>query len=298
MGMQSFERHTADAGERAPAVAGRFCVLVNSSDSARDVFEIVYRNAETVWRGCDWPRYVGFTSQHADMYGFKAIAADGPAGWREQLGAQLDRLPAEIEYVLRLEEDFLFLSPVDGEKLDAIAELMARTDMVYTSLVPVPRSFSGRVAEFFRRKLSTQPLRALSSSEPYYSSLNPAIWKRSYLRSLLRQPGNAWEFEHIVTDEQHYAVWEPVLDYDALVAKGKWLPRARRRLARQGLSLANSPRPFQTVGARLRNIRQRSVFALVGFASFRIRRKLNLLPRIPKELTRDQLEPVGKGHPQ
>lgn len=290
-----FEEHLSGRGMRN--IAGRFCVLVNSSDYARDVFEIVYRNAEAAWRDCDWPRFAGFTSQYPDMYGFKAVAARGAKGWREQLIAQLDSLPEQIEYVVRLDEDLLFFSRVDGARLNAIAEEVLRADLVYVSLLPIARSLLGGVFEFVRRKLSRQPLRPLSFSEPYYSSLNPAIWKRSYLRDLLRQPGNVWEFEHIVTDKRHYAVWERVLDFDAIVAKGKWLPRARRQLARQGLSLAGSQREIQDTGARLRNIRQNIVFAVVGFTSFRIRKKLNILPQIPKELARDQLEPVQKGQP-
>jgi|GEM_PF-1255520 hypothetical protein len=285
--------------KRAPrGIAGRFCVLVNSSDRARDIFEIVYANSEATWRACEWPRYVGFTTRHPDMYGFTAIAAKGPAGWREELAAQLDALPAEIDYVLRLEEDMLFLSPVDGAKLNAIAALMVRDDLVYVNLSPLPSSLFGGAVEVWRKRLSRRPLRPLSFSQPYYTSLTPAIWKRSYLRDLLRRPGNVWEFEHIVTDRRHYAVWEPVLDFDAIVSKGKWLPRARQVLARQGLSLADSQREFQAAGSRLRGLRQRITFALVGYLGLRIRRKLNMLPHIPKELTKDQFEPVGEGQSQ
>lgn len=278
--------------------ARRFCVLVNSSDGARDIFEIVFQKSQAMWASCDWPRYVGFTSQYPDMYGFKAIATKGPGTWREQLGAQLDRLPAEIEYVLRLEEDMLFSSPVDGDKLNALAEIMLREDLVYVNLHPVLGSVVGNAAEFFRKKLSRQPLRPLSFSQPYYSSLTPAIWKRSYLRDLLRQPGNIWEFEHIVTDRRHYAVWEPVLHYAAIVTKGKWHPRARLLLERQGLSLANSQREFQPAQSRLRGLRQRITFALVGYLSFRIRKKLNRLPTVPKEVKKDQFEPVREGQSQ
>jgi hypothetical protein len=284
--------------ENARGIGGRFCVLVNSSDRARDIFEIVFANSQEIWRACDWPRYAGFTTQHSDMYGFKAVAAKGAAGWREELGAQLDALPPEIEYVLRLEEDMLFLSPVDGAKLDAIAAIMVRDDLVYVNLHPVLGSLVGGAVEFFRKKLSRRPLRPLSFSQPYYTSLTPAIWKRSYLRELLRQPGNVWEFEHIVTEERHYAVWEPVLHFDAIVSKGKWLPRARRLLAQQGASLAHSQREFQAAGSRLRGIRQRITFALVGYLSFRIRKRLNRLPRIPKELARDQFGPVSEGQSQ
>jgi hypothetical protein len=270
------QRHLEEKQTRM--AAGRFCILVSSSDRARDVFEIVFRNSETIWRNCDWPRYVCFTSKHPDIYGFTAMAAKRPSDWRGELGDQLDSLPNEIEYVLRIDEDALFMSPVDGSKLNAIADLMVKEDLSYVSLVPVRRNLPGRIIEYFRRRLDGRPLRRLSFSEPYYSSVSVAIWKRSYLRSLLRQPGSIWEFEHIITNEPHYAVWNRVLDQDQLVTKGKWSYRAPRKLARQGLSLANSKREFQTFGSWLRGIRENITFQAVGFLSFRIRKRLNLLP--------------------
>lgn len=269
--------------------AGRFCVLVNSSDRGKDIFEIVFKNAETMWRGCDWPRFVGFTTARSDIYGFKSLAARGSANWRSEFAEQLDSLPPEIAYVLRLEEDALFLSPVDGEKLEEIADIMLRDDLCYVSLVPVSRSMTGAVIEFFRRRLSKRPLRPILSSEPYYSSLVPAIWKRSYLRELLRQPGSIWEFEFTVTGERHHAVWEPVFDLEHLVSKGKWSRRAPRLLARQGLSLTNSSRGFQTFRSQLRGVREKISFRLFGYTSLRIRRRFNLLPTVPKDLIGPQL---------
>lgn len=267
----------------------RFCVLVNSSDRARDIFEIVFGKAETMWRDCNWPRFVGFTSALPDIYGFKSVAAPGSSDWRSEFAGQLDSLPSEIAYVLRLEEDALSLAPVNGKKLQEIADIMLRDDLSYVSLVPVSRSIVCRGVDFFRKKLSKRPLRPVSFSEPYYSSLVPAIWKRSYLRELLRQPGSIWEFEFTVTGERHYAVWDSVLELEHLVSKGKWSWRAPRQLARQGLSLANSKRGFQTVRSRLRSMREKLSFQLFGYLSLRIRRRLNLLPAMPKDLTGSQL---------
>jgi hypothetical protein len=263
--------------EQRRGIARRFCVLVSSSDRGRDIFEIVFHNSEAIWRNCDWPRYAGFTSQHPDMYGFKAIAAKAPSDWRGEVGDYLDALPDNVEYVLRIDEDALFLSPVDGDKLNAMADLMIREHLSYVRLDPVSRNLPGRVIEYFRRKLDKRPLRRLSYSEPYYSSVGLAIWKRSYLRSMLRQPGTIWEFEHIVTYEPHYAVWEPILDQDQIVIKGKWSPRAAQQLARQGLSLASSKREFQNYRARLRGIRERISWELAGYSSFRIRKWFNKL---------------------
>lgn len=261
--------------DQARAAAGRFCVLVTSSDRARDIFEIVFQNAETIWRDCDWPRYVGFTSKHPDMYGFKALAAKRPSNWQGEVGDQLDSLPDEIEYVMLTFEDALFLSPVNGAALNAIADLMIRKNLSYVSLLPLRRNLPGLIIEYFRRRLSTHPLRQLSFSEPYYTSVAAAIWKRSYLRSLLQRPGSIWDFEHMVTNERHYAVWKPVVDQDQIVTRGKWDRQARRQLARQGLSLANSKRDFRTLRSYIRDIRERIVFQAVGFLSFRIRRRLN-----------------------
>jgi hypothetical protein len=272
----------------AGAAAGRFCVLVSSSDRARDVFEIVFQNYETMWRDCDWPRYVGFTNKHADMHGFTAVAAKGPSDWRGELGDQLDSLPDHIQYVLRIDEDALFISPVNGSALNAIADLMVREDLSYVSLVPLRRNLPGLVIEYFRRKIFKRPLRRLAFSEPYYSSVAAAIWKRSYLRSLLRQPGSIWAFEHIVTTVPHYAVWKAVLDQDQIVTKGKWSFRAPRKLAQQGLSLAKSEREFQTFKSWLRDFRGKITFQAVGFLSFRIRRRLDKNFAEPKVLLSKQ----------
>src|SRR5437588_787790 len=127
--------------EQPRAAAGRFCVLVNSSDRARDIFEIVFQNAGTIWRDCDWPRYIGFTSKQPDLYGFKALAAKTPSDWCGELGDHLDSLPDDIEYVLRMDEDALIMSPVNGSALNAIADLMVREDLAYVRLVPVTRNF-------------------------------------------------------------------------------------------------------------------------------------------------------------
>jgi hypothetical protein len=266
--------HTNLEKDRSGPVAGRFCVLVSSSDRGRDIFEVVFQNADTIWRDCDWPRFVGLTTEHPNLYGFKALAAKAPSDWRGELSDQLDNLPPEIQYVLLTFEDALFTSPVDGGKLDAIAKLMAQDDLSYVSLFALRRNLPGLMIEFFRRKLSKYPLRRLSFSEPYYSAIGTAIWKRSYLQELLRKSGSIWDFEHIVTDKPHYVVWKPVLWQDQLVTKGKWSYRAPRILARQGITLSDSKRGFRTPRSRIRDFREMIVFQTVGFLSFRVRRRL------------------------
>jgi hypothetical protein len=279
-------------------IDGRFCILVNSSDRARDIFEVVFPNAEEMWRDCAWPRFAGFTSAQPDLYGFTSVAAKGPSDWRGELADQLDALPPEIEYVLRLDEDAFASFPIDGRKLNAVAALILRDDLAYVKLLPVARSFLGRAIERFRGTLNRLPLRPIAFTEPYYCSLVPSIWKRSHLREILRQPGSVWDFELTVTDERHFAVWEPVIDLDHIVTKGRWSRNAARLLARHGLDHHASKRGVQSLGSWLRQRRERLSFFLFGFLGFRIRRRFNRLPRIPKDLKRDEFGlAAGNGRP-
>ena len=257
----------------------QFCILVAASDRAKDIFEITFQNAETIWRDCDWRRYVGFTSKHPDIHGFTSLAAKADSDWRGRLGDYLDSLPGEIRYVMLVVEDFLFTSPVNGSELNAIAAEIMRNDLAYVRLTPVCRNLPGRILEFVRRTIDKRPLRPLEFSEPYYSSVVTAIWKRDYLRALLRRPGTVWEFEHVVSTERHYAVWHPAVKYEALVGREKWHRETSRLLAKQGLTLGASKRERQTLKYELRRTREKVVFQIFGYLSFRVRRRLNKISR-------------------
>src|SRR5262249_31330990 len=100
--------------------------------------------------------------------------------------------------------------------------------------------------------------------------------------------GSIWDFEFVVSNERHFAVWQPVLDLDHVVTKGKWHRRASRVLARQGQTLAGSKREVQPLRSWLRQFRERLSFQMVGYLGFRSRRRLNLMPTVPKGLIRDQ----------
>jgi hypothetical protein len=263
---------------QARDISSKFCVLVTASDDTKDVFDITFQNSERIWHECDWPRYVGFTSKHPDAFGFKSLAAKTGADWRGRLVDYLDGLPDPIQYVMLVIEDYLFTAPVDGRELNAVADLIVRNDLTYVRLIPVTRNLYGRGIERLRRLFDKRPLRPLVRSEPYYSSLNVAIWKRDYLRSLLHQPGTVWQFERIVSSNRHYAVWHPVVRFQALVGKGKWYRRSPRLLAEQGLSLGESKRDLQSLRFQLQAIRERFVFEAVGYLSFRLRRRFNRLP--------------------
>jgi hypothetical protein len=267
----------------------RFCVLVASSDSRRDIFDICFANADRIWADCDWPKYVGVNSV-TGRQNFQELVAPVADGWCEQVIRYVNLLPPDISYILLMVEDCLFLKPVDGKKLDRVGGDVSNGGLAYLRLVPVTRNWLGRLVRKAHSVNSSYqaPFELISPGEPYYSSTEMAIWERSYLLEQLQKPGDAWSFEHHISRRAHWAVREPVFDQHQIVHKGKWHRRAavflaeawfgypsyKKAIAIENNVLSVSKRPKQSWGSFLRGEWQNLNFALFGFASFRIKRWL------------------------
>ncbi len=271
----------------------QFCVLVASSDSRKDIFDICFANAPRIWADCDWPRYVSFTTFQPDQCGFSTIAHGIDDGrWCDAVADAVNSLPDEIRYILLMVEDTLFLKPVDGKKLNQIASYISNRGLDYVRLVPVTRNWLGRLARETVRLSTTYrvPLELILPNEPYYSSTEMAVWNRDYLLEQLQKPSNAWSFEHHVTDRIHWAVRAPIFDQHQIVHKGRWHRRAPIFLAEAICgypsykialaiedTLRSSKRPMQSFRSFLRGEWQNINFALFGFTSFRLKRWMGIV---------------------
>ncbi len=250
-------------------------VLVASSDDRKDIFDICFAHSERIWRDCDWPRYVGLTHAQPDQHGFKVVTSP-QREWRLAVADYVDALPADIRYILLMVEDTLFIEPVDGKKLSQSGWWIASAKASYLRLVPITRNWFSKMLKASVCLYEMHfPVEQIPKSNPYYSSTEMAIWERGYLRGLLNLPANAWQFEHHISDREHYAVLSPVLKQHQIVQKGHWNRDAPRLLQSQGLSIGRNSRPFQTRGAWLRGKWQNINFAMFGFASVRIKQWLS-----------------------
>lgn len=252
-----------------PSNRGNICVFVSSSDRTKDIFEIVFRDSQRIWSDCSWPKYVGFTTASDGQFGFTAVSASRESTWREELSDQIEQLPQTIDYILLLLDNFLIATKVDAEILYRVFQNARSNSLPYVRLVPVVRNPVGQIIEVFRHRFAASNFRKFSSSEPYYSSLQAAIWRRDHLQSLLRRPGSIWDFEHIVSDAPHYAVWDKTLDYQHVIERGKWL-RCARTLVGQKLDLKK--RPQYGLAYAMKRWKTQVVFFLTGYLSLRVRR--------------------------
>lgn len=245
------------------------CIFVCSCDKTYDVFTQTFERLKSALPVTELPCYVGINTMAppSPFIGLKAPKSN----WREEVAAQVRQLADEHRYILLILDDFFFHDSIGADKLRHYVDEMKRHGGHYLRLRPLERSILGKVHENIAGR-SAGEFALLSRSEPYYSSLQVAIWQREHLLKALTCPGNIWDFEHLVLPEsRHFALKKQVLRYDHLVEKGRWYKDAPRLLGKS-VNDAAFARGFDN--GWLVNARgyQRLKFAIVGYSIFRLRR--------------------------
>lgn len=190
-----------------------------------------------MWPNCSFEKYVGLTSPSPkdEIHGFKIVPAQETSGWRGELKDQLSALPSHISHVLLLLDDFLILKRVDEKSVEAVYTTALKENMRYVRVQAVERSFILSLFQKMRSVFTGQTFYRFNRSEPYYSSLQAAIWDRKHLIHCLGQPGSIWEFEHYVPkDSPHFAVASSVIIYRHLVERGQWRAYSHRLFRKVG----------------------------------------------------------------
>ena len=247
------------------------CLLVSSSDNTFDVFSKLSDNIVKKWPIKDIDIYVGLNCQIAKLpyHTVSAVTSD----WRTELGFQLNALPDQYNYIILILDDFFFYDQVNLNVLKHFISVAKERDIDCLRLKPQERSGLGHVFLYIARILrGKDDVVRLSCNEPYYTSLQVAIWKRSYLSKLLSQVGSIWEFEHKVeNNSRHFALAHSFLRYEHLVEKGKWFKYAPDILGCQCVENFKE-RGFEKNNINLFKCLNKLKFFLFGYLFLRLRR--------------------------
>ena len=253
-------------------------VLFCSSDNTFDVGVEVAAAFDLLWPDCPYPRFaLTATAQRPwPLPGWNHIVAGQALGWRDELRLGLGALPSEARHVLLVLDDFLLLAPVNTARAVRLIEEAENRDLPYLRLKPVDRSIAGKLIWMLR----TRPgIAALKSAEPYYASLQLALWRREHLLSMLSQPGSIWDFENQRLPAQtHYAVTRTgPIRYMHVVEKGKWMPYAAKLFARAGIPFTRGLRPVWGRRYMVLHMIRKMRFALFGYSFLRLRSFMKIL---------------------
>jgi hypothetical protein len=150
------------------------------------------------------------------------------------------------ENILLITEDILFLRNDSAITIQVLYELFLRQNLLMLRLDSFPSPEQGP------NKLCGP----LSRFSLYRVSLQPTIWKRTYLTSLMRQDESIWEFElrgsrRSRSDGRLYAVTRNFIPYQEVIGRGYLSVDGARLLKRARI-------------VRPRTLKQRGMFSQIS----------------------------------
>jgi hypothetical protein len=256
----------------------KVCIFVSSSDKTKDVFKNVIASYETYWGKCCYRKYAGLNSHDVEITRHFTIIIAKTNGWRRELLEQIRLLPSEVSNILLMLDDFLLLSPVNVERLDLLIDQALINGFNYLRLVPMSAAFIFHLIRLLKNSLGKKDYEEIPETEEYFSSLQPALWKRDHLVSMLELPGTIWEFETKgVPNAKHYAITHaPPIRCIHVVEKGEWMPDALLRFKCLGLPFSPGDRSQRPPIEILLIWFRRFKFAIIGYTGIRIRKILEM----------------------
>lgn len=247
------------------------CIFICSSDNTYDVFSALDHNRQKSLPYEDFDIFVGLNEKVATAP-YKTVSSI-PIGWRGELLNQIQSLPASFTRIILILDDFYFWRKISSNQFDESVSLANKLDADYLRLVPLESSF---LVGWVRRVLRPGDDEAvrIKEYEPYYSSLQIAVWRRTHLERLLGLDGSIWDFEHhVISKSRHFAVQREIIHYQHVVEKGRWLPVALNEavgIAKEGIQ----PRGLHNYKFYTSPKISKLKFKIFGYAVFRIRKIL------------------------
>lgn len=249
------------------------CIFISSSDNTFDVFSLVSLSITKNWAVEDFDLYVGLNNKVAEQP-FHTISSP-VSGWRTELFHQINGLPDRFHYVILILDDFYFYEKIRTNEIKDLLKKVKERQMDYLRLKPLERSVLGMLFLFLRNcKSDDNSVIELAEDEPYYSSLQVAIWNRTHLLNMLMQSGSIWEFElSVIAGSAHYATVREPVHYSHLVEKGRWLKYAPATLGVHDQD-SFAHRGFHQSTLLNSRLYNQIKFSLFGYIFFRFRQAM------------------------
>ena len=218
----------------------KITIVVNSCDYYKDAWDPFFRLLKIQWPKCSNYRIILNTESqvyNCDFLNVETICGGQGIPWAKRLKNVLSRITSE--YILYFLEDFFLMSPVSDESFSQAFELMESDKLIgYIGLkYNKTHEFKDKSKEDFTQPfLNKDDLVKLNR----VNSMT-ALWRKSWLESLIRMHETPWEFEKYAsirslrTKEKvliiNNKICPPVFDYQVDFVYGygisgkKWLPK-------------------------------------------------------------------------
>lgn len=226
----------------------KYAIAVISFDGYKDVwtsfFKIFYAN----WPNCPFKVYLINNSLHLPCAN---LINTGPeTNWCDRAERALKMISEENIFLML--EDYFFGQTVDNQRVSALLDYYESNNCRYLRIINKPhqRHIKSRHGNFV----------PIYANEEYGINLQPAIWDKTYLLSVLSRISgtrSAWDFEITLLEEAQksanellngcYTTTNNYLNIHNGILKGKWFPQEIKYFAKKNLPIEIGARPVLTI---------------------------------------------------
>lgn len=167
-------------------------IFVNTSDNFEDCWDPFFKLFSTFWPECPFPIVLGTETKDYSYPGLNircAKVAQGEKhrlGWSECLMRALDGI--ETPYILYLQEDYFLEEPVNQDVLIRLLQELRSEGVGAIQLFG-----ADGVRPFY--PMPSPLILEVHKRTKWRLSLQATLWKKSFLRSLVRHHESPWQLE-------------------------------------------------------------------------------------------------------
>lgn len=261
--------------------SSRLSILIVSCDKYSDIWPTFFAFFWNYWSDCPFPVYLGANQKSFDDIRIRMLYTGPDFNWAKNTRTMLAQI--DTPYVIMLLEDFFLKQHVLTTQINYFLDGLKQLKGGYLRLKPFPKP-----------DLPVQAfpdIGEISPGAPYRSALQAAIWEKETLVNLLKPGESAWDMEIYGSRRSDrlpvgfYSTWETVINYEAGVCKGKWLPWAVKQSHHVGvpvdLEIRSMLKPLEYLNWQ-RRVKTNSIINTISWKKRRplsnLLRKLRILP--------------------
>lgn len=217
-------------------------ILVVSFDGYSDVWPVFFKCKETYWKDCPYKTYLVTNNKDFDSNCF-VIKIGDEINWCDRLEDALKSI--EEKDILLLLEDYLIGNILDSLEVSKYFDFYKKQNARYMRLIDIPRKHNVK---------KDTKIYSIFENEEYGINLQPAIWNKKYLMSILTEVDgdrSAWEFEISLLKkttntskpiEGCFGTKKNVLKIHNGILKGKWFKNEVKYFKSRGIIIDTSYR--------------------------------------------------------
>jgi hypothetical protein len=224
--------------------------------------------------------FVGTNTENNDLkkiFNFHYLTSP-MSNWKNETLYQLQKLSNfnnEIDHVIVVLDDFIISKPIDENKIISLYKEVLNKNIQYLKLKSPTQTIKSYLIGSMISLIKKNNYFKIPDNNPYYSSLQIAIWNTDHLINSVDISNNIWDFEELHRNEIiHYTVFNSVIKYKHVIEKGKWDYSTTKYLTKIFGKFEKGSRDIiklNTLQIILINFKKYFIFPLFGYTIMKFR---------------------------